>query len=131
MLSDQVDLRGLRLLILSACQTAILDLQGARDEVRSLAAGMLQAGAAAIIASLWSVDDRATYLLMVRFAQEWFHQMDREAPAYALARAQYWLRTVTYRELGSWEAASDLLVTQGEKELAGVTMQTSTAGALE
>lgn len=47
MLSYQVDLRGLRLLILSACQTAMLDLQGARDEVRSLAAGMLQSGAAA------------------------------------------------------------------------------------
>ncbi len=104
MLSDQVDLRGLRLLILSACQTAILDLQGARDEVRSLAAGMLQAGAAAILASLWSVDDRATYLLMVRFALEWFPQMHNEPPATALARAQQWLRTVTNRELLLWQA---------------------------
>jgi CHAT domain-containing protein len=104
MLSDQVDLRGLRLLILSACQTAILDLQGARDEVRSLAAGMLQAGAAAILASLWSVDDRATYLLMVRFALEWFPQMHNEPPATALARAQRWLRTVTNRELLLWQA---------------------------
>ena len=86
MLSDQVDLRGLRLLILSACQTAILDMQGARDEVRSLAAGMLQR-AAAIRALLWSVDDRATYLLMVRFALEWFPQMYTEPPATALARA--------------------------------------------
>src|SRR6266702_3879805 len=104
LLSDQVDLRGLRLLILSACQTAILDLQGARDEVRSLAAGMLQAGAAAILASLWSVDDRATYLLMVRFALEWFPQMHNEPPATALARAQRWLRTVTNRELLLWQA---------------------------
>jgi CHAT domain-containing protein/tetratricopeptide (TPR) repeat protein len=104
MLSDQVDLRGLRLLILSACQTAILDLQGARDEVRSLAAGMLQAGAAAILASLWSVDDRATYLLMVRFALEWFPHMHTEPPATALARAQQWLRTVTNRDLLLWQA---------------------------
>ncbi len=104
MLSGQVDLRGLRLFILSACQTAILDLQGARDEVRSLATGMLQAGAAAILASLWSVDDRATYLLMVRFALEWFPQMHREPPATALARAQHWLRTVTNRELLLWQA---------------------------
>ncbi len=103
MLSDQVDLRGLRLLILSACQTAILDLQGARDEVRSLAAGMLQAGAAAILASLWSVDDRATYLLMVRFALEWFPHLDTEPPAIALARAQRWLRTVTNQELLLWQ----------------------------
>jgi CHAT domain-containing protein len=104
MLSYQADLRGLRLLILSACQTAMLDLQGARDEVRSLAAGMLQAGAAAILASLWAVDDRATYLLMVRFALEWFPQMNDEPPATVLANAQYWLRTVTNRELQAWQA---------------------------
>ncbi|HCP73577.1 MAG TPA: hypothetical protein DIU08_02925, partial [Ktedonobacter sp.] len=104
MLSDQVDLRGLRLLILSACQTAILDLQGARDEVRSLAAGMLQAGAAAILAALWSVDDRATYLLMVRFALEWFPHMHTEPPATALARSQQWLRTVTNSDLLLWQA---------------------------
>ena len=104
MLSNQVDLRGLRLLILSACQTAMLDLRGARDEVRSLAAGMLQAGAAAILASLWAVDDRATYLLMVRFALEWFPHVHDEPPAAALARAQHWLRTVTNRELQTWQS---------------------------
>ncbi len=104
MLSYQVDLRGLRLLILSACQTAMLDLRGARDEVRSLAAGMLQAGASAILASLWAVDDRATYLLMVRFALEWFPHMNDEPPAAALARAQHWLRTVTNHELQTWQA---------------------------
>ncbi len=104
-LSYQSDLQGLRLLILSACQTAILDLQGARDEVRSLAAGMLQAGAAAVLAALWAVDDRATYLLIIRFAQEWFPHMYDEAPAAALARAQQWLRTVTNHELQTWQAA--------------------------
>nr|HET6901784.1 CHAT domain-containing tetratricopeptide repeat protein [Ktedonobacteraceae bacterium] len=104
MLSYQADLRGLRLLILSACQTAMLDLRGARDEVRSLAAGMLQAGAAAILASLWAVDDRATYLLMVRFALEWFPKMNDEPPARALADAQHWLRTVTNHELQSWQS---------------------------
>ncbi len=104
MLSGQTDLRGLRLLILSACQTAMLDLQGARDEVRSLAAGMLQAGAAAILASLWAVDDRATYLLMVRFALEWFPRINEDPPARALAHAQRWLRTVTNRELQVWQA---------------------------
>ncbi|HEX6818558.1 MAG TPA: CHAT domain-containing protein [Ktedonobacterales bacterium] len=94
---------GLRLLILSACQTGILDLRGARDEVRSLAAGMLQAGAQAVLGTQWSVDDKATYLLMVRFAQEWFSRRDREPPASALARASRWLRGVTNRELRKWE----------------------------
>jgi len=104
MLSHQADLRGLRLLMLSACQTAMLDLQGARDEVRSLAAAMLQAGARAVLAAHWAVDDRATYLLMVRFAQEWFPRMDQETPAAALARAQSWLRSITNAELTTWQA---------------------------
>ncbi len=103
---ETTSLQGLRLLILSACQTAILDLRGARDEVRSLAAGMLQGGAQAVLGALWSVDDRATYLLMVRFAQEWFPHLDREPPAAALARAQRWLRTVTYNELRTWSIPS-------------------------
>jgi CHAT domain-containing protein/tetratricopeptide (TPR) repeat protein len=104
MLGGETHMEGLRLLILSACQTAILDLRGARDEVRSLAAGMLQAGAHAVLGAQWSVDDKATFLLMTRFAQEWLPIRDREAPAAALARAKRWLRGVTTRELREWEA---------------------------
>ncbi len=103
-----VDLHGLRLFILSACQTAILDLRGARDEVRSLAVGLLQAGAEAVLAALWSVDDRATYLLIVRFAQEWLLNLTWEPPAAAFARAARWLRTVRNRELAEWEAQQPL-----------------------
>ncbi|HZU01082.1 MAG TPA: CHAT domain-containing protein, partial [Ktedonobacteraceae bacterium] len=55
-------------------------------------------------ASLWAVDDRATYLLMVRFALEWFPRINDEPPARALAQAQHWLRTVTNRELQVWQA---------------------------
>ena len=80
-------------------------LPGARDEVRSLATGMLQAGVISVLAALWAVDDKATYLLMTRFAQEWFPRMHEESPAPALARAQHWLRTVTNRELQDWQAA--------------------------
>lgn len=115
MLSYQADLRGLRLCILSACQTAILDLQGAYDEARSLAVGMLQAGAMAVLASLWAVDDRATYLLMVCFAQEWFPRLHDEPPAAALARAQRWLRTVTNGELQRWLAFT-FLSTHGREK---------------
>lgn len=103
-LGRETDLAGLRLLILSACQTANLDLHGATDEVHSLTTGMLQAGAKAVLGALWSVDDKATYLLMVRFAQEWFPNMAHESPAVALVRAQQWLRSVTNRELKEWRA---------------------------
>ncbi len=99
LLSHQVDLRGLRLLMLSACQTAVLHTREVSDEVHSLASSMIHAGADAVLASLWTVDDKATYLLMVRFAQEWFPDMEHQAPAEALAHAQHWLRTVTNQEL--------------------------------
>jgi CHAT domain-containing protein len=119
LLSHEVDLQGLRLMILSACQTAIADLGGAREEVRSLASGMLQAGAQGVLAALWSVDDRATYLLMVRFAQEWFPKINDEPPATALARAQHWLRTVTNRKLLEWEATEVPAISSEERREAG------------
>ncbi|GCF08497.1 CHAT domain-containing tetratricopeptide repeat protein [Dictyobacter arantiisoli] len=102
MLNHLADLRGVRLLLLSACQTALLDLQGARDEAHSLAVAMLQAGAQAVIAAQWAVDDKATYLLMVRFVQEWFPHLEQEPPVMALTRAQTWLRCVTNAELAVW-----------------------------
>lgn len=93
---------GLRLLILSACQTGILDLRGAQDEMRSMTSAVLEAGADAAMGALWSVDDKATYLLVVRFAQLWLPQMETMAPAVALAEAQRWLRTVTHEQLRAW-----------------------------
>lgn len=98
------NLHGLRLLILSACQTGIINIRGATSEMRSLAVGFLQAGANAVMGALWSVDDLATYLLMVRFAQEWFPVIDHEPPAAALVRAQRWLRTVTWADLLTWSS---------------------------
>lgn len=56
-LQYEADLSGLRLLIHSACQIAIVDLRGVRDEVHSLAAGTLQAGARTVPRS---VDDKTT-----------------------------------------------------------------------
>ena len=119
MISHTVELRGLRLSILSACQTAILDLRGARDEVRSLATAMYQAGAKAILAALWSVDDRATYLLIVRFAQIWLPRMDSMPPAEALAQAQHWLRTCTWADLAAWDAQEAITPTESELHDAG------------
>ncbi|MFL5627735.1 MAG: CHAT domain-containing protein, partial [Ktedonobacteraceae bacterium] len=72
-----------------------------------------------------SVDDRATYLLMVRFAQEWFPKLDNEAPSAALARAQSWLRTVTNRELLAWHASTVPVVTEEERRGAGAEISMS------
>lgn len=89
---DTLNLEGVRLLVLSACESAIIDVKQAPDEVIGLAAGFLQAGAAGVIASLWAVDDLATYLLMSRFAQFYLDTQQHLSPAQALTRAQRWLR---------------------------------------
>jgi CHAT domain-containing protein/tetratricopeptide (TPR) repeat protein len=64
------DVRGLNLstdlIVLSACQTALgRDLRG--ESPMGLTHAFLSAGASGVVVSLWSVDDRATAVLMERF----------------------------------------------------------------
>lgn len=121
--ADHGMLFGLRLLILSACQTGVLELRGAHDEMRSLTAGVLEAEADAAMGALWSVSDKATYLLITRFAQLWLPKLETMPPARALADAQRWLRTVTNAQLRSWrpqdfpEAVIDRQPVEGESVL--------------
>jgi CHAT domain-containing protein len=104
-LNGTVNLVGLRLLILSACETARIDM-GLSNEVLGLAAGFLQAGAAGVIASLWAVDDQATYLLMSRFAELYLDPGRNWSPAKALAEAQRWLREeATNRVIATYNPA--------------------------
>jgi CHAT domain-containing protein len=88
-------LDGTRLVVLSACETAIPGTE-LLDEVVSLPAGLLQAGAAAVIGSLWSVDDLATMVLLSRFYQSW--RGDGLPLAEALRQAQRWVRDCTHDE---------------------------------
>ena len=92
-LDGALDLKGLRLLVLSACETSTIDMRHTPDEVLGLAAGFQKAGVATIIASLWAIDDEATYLLMSRFAQLYLDPQNLWTPVQALAEAQHWLRT--------------------------------------
>ena len=87
------DVFGLRLtadlVVLSACQTALGS--GAQNDVPAgddwvgLARAFLHAGTLRVVASLWSVQDRATSLLMERFYREY---AGGAASATALALAQ-------------------------------------------
>jgi CHAT domain-containing protein/tetratricopeptide (TPR) repeat protein len=85
-----------RLVALSACHTAVYG-ERLPDEVVSLPTGLLQAGAAGIVASLWWVDDVAAMLLMDRFFRHWLDESTD--PPEALRRAQCWLRDATNAEL--------------------------------
>ncbi|MGW6504153.1 CHAT domain-containing protein [Nonomuraea angiospora] len=93
------DLRSVRLVCLSACDTGLVDTSLPWDEFEGLANVFLQAGAAAVVSSLWAVDDRSTALLMQRFYANLEHH--GQDPAAALRAAQLWLRDSTRASLAA------------------------------
>jgi hypothetical protein len=78
-----------RLAVASACQTAVIGVGDGGEEAFSLGSAFLAAGAACAIASLWSVDDLATAMLMTRVYEKLAAGLE---PAAALVSAQRWLR---------------------------------------
>jgi CHAT domain-containing protein len=91
----EMDLSGVRLAVLAACETHLATRE-LPDEAVTLLYGLLEAGAASVVGSLWRVDDAATTLLMNRFYEELARGVT--API-ALARAQRWLSSANRTEL--------------------------------
>jgi CHAT domain-containing protein/signal recognition particle subunit SEC65 len=93
-LRDLLDLKldGIRLAILSACETGLAGT-ALPDEAISLPTGLLQAGVAGVTASLWSVSDLSTMMLLTRFYDLWRIE-DLEIDQ-ALRHAQQWVRDTT------------------------------------
>lgn len=63
------DLHGTRLVVLSACETALGN--NSFEGVYGLPRGFKQAGVESLLVSLWSVNDRSTSLLMSEFYRYW------------------------------------------------------------
>src|SRR6185312_7770135 len=83
-----IDIYNLRLradlVVLSGCGTALGDLAGG-DELIGLTRAFLYAGARAVIASLWDVDDRTTAEFMQCFYENW---SGGASPSQALRRTK-------------------------------------------
>ena len=72
-----LNLKGCDLVVLSACQTG-LGLTAGGEGVLGLQRAFLQAGARTVVASLWRIDDAATYVLMEQFYTNlWVKKMPR------------------------------------------------------
>lgn len=83
-----VDLRGLDLVVLSACQTGLGDIsQG--EGVFGLQRGFKKAGANSILMSLWEVEDEATQILMTQFYK---NLVSGQSKRQSLRSAQKYLR---------------------------------------
>lgn len=83
-----LDLRGLDLVVLSACQTGLGDIsQG--EGVFGLQRGFKKAGANSILMSLWEVNDEATQILMTQFYK---NLVSGQSKRQSLRSAQKYLR---------------------------------------
>jgi CHAT domain-containing protein/tetratricopeptide (TPR) repeat protein len=88
----RLNLANSRLVTLSACETGITEPRVSPDEYLGLPSGFLQAGAAAVVSSLWEVNDLSTMLLMERFYKCALGTGRALPLARALRAAQRWLK---------------------------------------
>lgn len=87
---SKTDLRSVELAVLSACQTGLGTVNG--DGVFGLQRGFKKAGCQTLLMSLWSVDDRATEMLMEHF---YSHLAEGQTKLQALRMAQQEVRNYT------------------------------------
>ncbi|EAY30403.1 tetratricopeptide repeat domain protein [Microscilla marina ATCC 23134] len=87
--ASQMDLQGTELVVLSACETGLGEVENG-EGVQGLQRAFIVAGAQSVILSLWKVDDNATKLLMNHFYKAWIG--DKKSKRAAFRAAQAYLR---------------------------------------
>ncbi|HEY5315445.1 MAG TPA: CHAT domain-containing protein, partial [Pirellulales bacterium] len=88
-----LDLRGVQLAVLSACETGLGNVAGG-EGLLGLQRAFQAAGARTVVASLWKVPDQATRLLMERFYKNLWQTTPgkpRMTKLEALREAQLWM----------------------------------------
>ena len=77
------------LVVLSACQTGLgKEVKG--EGLIGLTRGFMYAGAARVVVSLWSVNDKATADLMTKFYAKMLKDDERPAAALRAAQIEMW-----------------------------------------
>ncbi len=76
--------------MLAGCETGMIDLTRNPDEHLGLPAALLQAGAAAVLATLWPVEAELTYAVVTQTLRAVLDEAS--SPAQALRQAQMRLR---------------------------------------
>jgi CHAT domain-containing protein len=97
---ENIQLADNRLVVLSACETAMHDVGRYPDQGEGFADAFLEAGAAHVLATLWPVDSFATVVLMSRFYD--IEGKSHVKVADALRTAQTWMRKATRKEIADY-----------------------------
>ena len=103
-----------RLVVLSACQTALVDVNEKPEENVGLPLGFMSRGVPGVIGTLWSVNDKSSAILMTKFYEIWLEKgiFEDFSPSIALREAQNWLRTASKEDI----QMLDRLSTYNERE---------------
>jgi CHAT domain-containing protein/tetratricopeptide (TPR) repeat protein len=103
-----------RLVVASACQTAVIADAGIPDEVVGLPAGFLQLGVPCYVGTLWPVPDLSSALFMTRFYERLLPSGNTPAlaPDAALCETAVWLRELSAREMSDYLDRHEGLLSQ-------------------
>ncbi|WP_449418546.1 CHAT domain-containing protein [Phormidium nigroviride] len=109
----QLRLKQCRLVVLSACETALIDTQSRSDYI-GLPTGFLHAGAMGTLASLWAVNDLSTALIMVKFYEE---LQPGVSIGQALHDTQLWFKSAMTSDLVQWVNNSESFNDEHKKRI--------------